>query len=71
MKKYRIPITWQSIHYFDVWADNLQGAVERSLRYFIDRPTPGYIEDSLGVDEIIRDNYPGEDYDIDKAINNI
>jgi hypothetical protein len=71
MKKYEIPITWQSIKVYKVEADNLQEGITKALKQFFNEPDEGYLEDSFDVDGIIEDNYPDEDYDINKVLKNI
>lgn len=71
MSTYKIPIVWQCIKTYEVTADNLQDAVEKALGQFFSEPDDGYIEDSVEVDEILHDNYPGEDYDTNKAFDKL
>lgn len=71
MKRYKIPIVFQKIEYYDVNAENLQEAVETALKEFFKKPEDGYLEDSFEVDGIIEDNYPNETYDINKAMQKI
>ena len=68
MKKYDIPITWQSIKTYTVEAENLQQAVEMALKQFIYEPDEQYIEDSFEINDIIQDWYEDEKYDVGKAI---
>lgn len=65
---YKIPITWQSYETFEVEADSLEEAVEKGLKQFLSIPDDKYINDSFEVDGIVRDNYPNEDFDINKII---
>jgi hypothetical protein len=66
MKTYIIPVTWSSVKTFTVEAENLQSAVKQALENFFEDPSQddNYIEDSFGIDGIVEDNYPGEDYNI-------
>ena len=65
---YKIPITWQSYETFEVEADSLEEAVEKGLKQFLSIPDDKYINDSFEVDGIVRDDYPNEDFDINKII---
>lgn len=65
---YKIPITWQGYETFEVEADSLEEAVEKGLKQFLAIPDDKYINDSFEVDDIVRDDYPNEDFDINKII---
>ena len=67
MKTYNIPITWQSYEKYRVEAENLEEAVEKALKEFLAIPDSTYIEDSFEIDELINDDYPDEDFDINKV----
>ena len=71
MKEYSIPIVWESYKRIEVEADNLQEAVEKGLKQFLSEPNDEYIEDSFGIDEIIYDENPDEDFDMNLVYNNI
>lgn len=66
-KTYKIPIIWQSIKTYEVEGENLEDAVTIALRQFLKEPDEQYLEDSFEIDEIVRDDYPDEDYDIHKV----
>jgi hypothetical protein len=61
-KEYSIPIVWQSYKRYKVKANSLQEAAEIAIKQFLSEPDETYIEDSFEVDEIIHDEYPGEDF---------
>jgi len=71
MKNYSIPITWQSYKRVEVEADNLEEAVTKALKQFLSEPDDTYIQDSFEIDEIIHEEVPEEDFDIDKVINKL
>ena len=73
MKNYNIPIVWQTIKNYEVEANTLQEAIEKALKKFFAEPCRDgeYLEDSYEVDGIIEDNYPNEEYDVDKAVQNL
>lgn len=62
MAKYSIPIVWQATKRYEVEADNLQEAVEKSLKQFLSEPDENYIEDSFEIDEILDEDYPNEEW---------
>ena len=70
-KTYKIPIVYQRMETFEVEAENLQDAIEKALKTFLVIPDEHYLEDSFEVDGIIEDNYPDEDFDMSKAMENI
>lgn len=63
MKKYSIPIIWQSIKRFEVEAENLTEAIIKARETFFSIPDDAYIEDSYDIDNIISDEYPDEEID--------
>jgi hypothetical protein len=65
---YKIPIVWESYGVFNVEADSLEEAVTEALRKFLSIPDENYIDDSFEIDEIIKENYPNETYNINKVI---
>lgn len=70
-KKYSIPILWQSYKRYDVEAENLQEAVEKALKIFLAEPDEQYIEDSFEIDDVIYDEHPNEDFNIDLIYKNL
>ena len=71
MKEYKIPITWESIDYFNIEAENLQEAIKLALQQFFIIPDDNYLEDSFGIDhEWISENYK-EEYNYNKILNEI
>lgn len=68
--EYSIPIIYQCSERFDVEADSLQEAVEKALKEFFSIPDDKYLDDSFEIDSIVYDDYPDEELDMDKAINN-
>lgn len=71
MKNYSIPITWQSYKRVEVQAENLEEAVTKALKQFLLEPDDTYIEDSFEIDEIIYEEVPEEDFDINEVINKL
>lgn len=69
-KYYNIPIKWESYTRIRVRAINLGIAVEKALSDFLSTPDINYVEDSFEIDPIIKEE-TGEDFDIDKCLNNI
>lgn len=69
-KYYNIPIKWESYTRIRVRAINLGIAVEKALSDFLNIPDINYVEDSFEIDPIIKEE-TGEDFDIDKCLNNI
>lgn len=70
MKTYKIPITWTLWDRIEVDADNLQEALKIALKQFLDTPsTDGdFLDDSYEIDEDdIREEYPNEEFDLDKV----
>ena len=69
MKKYTIPITWQSYKTYKIEAENLQEAVEKALKQFISEPDETYLDDSFEVDtEIVLEDYEPEIFDFGQAV---
>lgn len=68
MKKYSIPIAWQSYQRFEIEAENLQDAVKNALDTFFSIPDDKYIEDSFEIDRIIEEKYPDEKYNLDEIL---
>lgn len=71
MKEYSIPIVWQSYKRIDVEAEDLQSAIYQALKQFLAEPDETYLCDSFELDGIIHDEYPDEDYNYEKIINNL
>lgn len=65
-KTYNIPIVWQSYKRIPVQAENLEEAVKLALKQFLSEPDDLYIEDSFEIDEILKDEYPDEKFDLNK-----
>lgn len=71
MKKYKIPITWQSIEIFHVEAESLEDAIKEALENFFKIPDGKYLEDSFDIDhEGLEEEYK-EEYNYDKIIKKI
>jgi len=68
MKKYDIPIRWESYRRYPVQAENLQEAVKIALKQFLAEPDPDYINDSFEIDEITEEEVPDETFDINQII---
>lgn len=66
MKKYSIPIYWESYKRYEVEAENLQEAALKAVKQFLSEPDDLYIEDSFNIDEIVYDDYAEEDLDTNK-----
>lgn len=71
MKKYSIPIIWESYKRYNVEAENLQEAVKLALKQFLSEPDDLYIEDSFSIDDIIMEDYQEEDFDLHRAIKDL
>lgn len=71
MKKYNIPINWESYRRIEVEAENLQQATEKALKIFLSIPDEEYIEDSFQIDSIIEEEYPDEQLDFIKLYNSL
>jgi hypothetical protein len=69
--EYNIPIVWESYKNYNVKADNLEEAVKLALKQFLSEPDENYLDDSFSIDDIVRDNYPNEDFDIHKIYNEL
>lgn len=70
-KTYNIPIIWQSYKIIPVQAESLEKAVKLALKQFLSEPDDLYIEDSFEIDEILYDDYPDEDFDLNKILQEI
>jgi len=70
MKKYSIPIVWQSYKRINVEADDLNSAIILALKQFLSEPDDNYVCDSFEIDSIITDETK-EDYDINFVLENI
>jgi predicted membrane protein len=69
MANYRIPIKYSRVEYIEVEAENLQTAVENSLKEFLSIPDEDYLDDSFDIDDIyIQENYPNEKIDYKKLL---
>ena len=68
MKKYSIPIIWESYKRYDVEAENLQEAVKEALKQFLKEPDENYLEDRFSIDHD-DEGLHGESFDIHKAYN--
>lgn len=66
MKTYEIPITWESYKKYSVEAENLQEAVTKALEQFFSEPDDNYLQDSFGIDEILFDEHPDEEFEWSK-----
>ena len=71
MSKYSIPIVWESYKRIEVEAENLQEGVKKALKQFLSEPDEEYINDSFQIDEILRDECPDEDFDINQILEEI
>jgi hypothetical protein len=71
MKQYSIPIIWQSYKRFDVDAETLEDAVAIALKQFFSEPCDMYLEDSFEIDNVLEEEYPDEDYDLNKILSKI
>jgi len=70
--KYNIPISWESYKRYKVEADSLEEATKKALKQFLTEPDENYLDDSFKVDvEVLKEDYPNENLDIDSIINNI
>ena len=71
MKTYKIPIRWESYKRIEVDADNLQSAIYLALRQFLSEPDDLYLEDSFEIDNILEDEYPEEEYNLQQIYDNL
>ena len=71
MKTYKIPITCESYKRIEVEADNLQEAMIKALKQFLSEPDDTYLEDSFEIDNILEDEHPEEDYDLQQIYDNL
>ena len=70
-KYFSYPIVWQSYKRVPVQAENLEEAVKLALKQFLSEPDDLYIEDSFEIDEILGDEYPNEEFDLNKILQKI
>lgn len=70
MKKYNIPIVWQSYKRIEVEAENLHSAIYQALKQFLSEPDDNYLCDSFEIDPIIEEE-TGEEYNLDDITNNL
>ena len=71
MKTYKIPIRWESYKRIEVDADNLQSAIYLALKQFLSEPDDLYLEDSFEIDNILEDEYPEEEYNLQQIYDNL
>ena len=71
MKTYKIPIRWESYKRIEVEADNLQSAIHLALKQFLSEPDDLYLEDSFEIDNILEEEYPEEDYNLQQIYDNL
>jgi len=71
MKTYNIPILWQSYKRYSVKAESLEEAVELALKKFLKEPDDNYLDDSFEIDDILGDDYPDEEFDLNKVLQKI
>ena len=60
MTKYNIPIRWESYKRISVEVDNLKEACIKAVKEFLEIPDDNYIDDSWGLDEILKWEYSDE-----------
>lgn len=66
--EYTIPIVWESYKNYKVEANNLQEAIKLALKQFLSEPDEDYIDDSFEIDEMLSDDYPDEEFDLNKIL---
>ena len=71
MKTYNIPILWQSYKRYYVKAESLEEDVELDLKKLIKEPDDNYLDDSFEIDDILGDDYPDEEFDLNKVLQKI
>jgi len=71
MKTYNIPILWQSYKRYSVKAESLEEAVELALKKFLKEPDENYLEDSFEIDDLLGDDYPDEEFDLNKILQKV
>ena len=71
MKKYKIPIIWQSYKHYEVEAENLQEGIIKAMKQFLSEPDDSYLEDSFEIDNILEDEYPEEEYNLQQIYDNL
>lgn len=68
-KKYKIPIIYQRLEFFEVEAEDLQTAAKQALNEFFQIPDENYICDSFELDnDHIKENYPNEELNYNKLL---
>ena len=70
MKKYNVPIVWQSYKTIEVEAENLHSAIYQALKQFLSEPDDNYVCDSFEIDSIIEEE-TGEEYNLGDIVNNL
>ena len=70
MKKYNIPIVWQSYKRIEVEVENLHSAIYQALKQFLAEPDDNYLCDSFEIDSIIEEE-TGEEYNLNDIVNNL
>ena len=70
MKNYSIPIVWESYKRYNVEAENLQEAVTKALKEFLQEPDENYLEDSFSIDHD-DEGLNGESFDIHQVYNEL
>ena len=70
MKRYNIPIRWESYTRIEVEAENLQEAVTKAIKQFLFTPDENYIDDSWEIDDIIFEEV-NEIYSVSKLYNEL
>ena len=71
MKKYKIPIIWQSYKHYEVEAENLQEGIIKAMKQFLSEPDDSYLDDSFEIDNILEDEYPEEEYNLQQIYDNL
>ena len=72
MKKYKIPIIWQSYKHYEVEAENLQEGIIKAMEQFLSEPDDSYLDDSFQFDEDYMDgNYPEEEFNAGEIYNSL
>ena len=71
MQTYKIPIRWESYKRIEVEADNLQSAIYLALKQFLSEPDDLYLEDSFEIDNILEEEYPEEDYNLQQIYDSL
>ena len=72
MKKYKIPIVWQSYKHYEVEAENLQEGIFKAMKQFLSEPDDSYLDDSFQFDEdYMEGNYPEEEFNTEEIYNSL